>query len=233
LDRVSTGITGLDPLIGGGIPKGSSILVTGSAGTGKTVLALHFINAACSIGKKAAYVAVEESRQDLVTQAASFGWDFDDFEKRGLLRIATMLEERMVEAKYQYDTLGPEMGFGGIVEAVGSDAEVVVIDNLGILALEMTLSHFRQQLDYLIYTLGYRGCTTMIITDEATLSRFGEVASYAVDGAIRLLKRDNPYTDMRERALEIVKIRHSKHSIDYITFDIDETGIRIEVKSTR
>ncbi len=228
MDRVSTGVSGLDQLIGGGIPKGSSILVTGSSGTGKTVLALHFINAACSAGKKAAYVAVEESRQDLVTQAAAFGWDFDDFEKRGLLRVATMLEERMVEAKYQYDTLGPEMGFGGIVDAVGSDAEIVVIDNLGILALEMTLSHFRQQLDYLVYTLGYRGCTTMVITDEVTISRFGEVAPYAVDGSIRMLKRDNPYTDLRERALEIVKIRHSKHSIDYIIFNIGETGIRIE-----
>ncbi len=228
MDRVSTGVPGLDPLIGGGIPKGSSILVTGSAGTGKTVLALHFINAACSAGKKAAYVAVEESRQNLVMQAAAFGWDFDDFEKRGLLRVATMLEERMVEAKYQYDTLGPEMGFGGVVDAAGSDAEMVVIDNLGILALEMTLSHFRQQLDYLIYTLGYRGCTTMVIADEVTISRFGEVASYAVDGAIRMLKRDNPYTDLRERALEIVKIRHSKHSIDYIIFDIGEAGIRIE-----
>lgn len=221
---------GLDPLMGGGIPKGSSILVTGSAGTGKTVLALHVINAACSAGKKAAYVAVEESRQDLVTQAASFGWDFDDFEKRGLLRVAAMLEERMVDAKYQYDSLGPEMGFGGIVEAAGSDAEIVVIDNLGILALEMTLSHFRQQLDYLVYTLGYRGCTTMIITDDATASRFGEIASYAVDGAIHMLKRDNPYTDLRERALEIVKLRHSKHTINYIIFDIAENGIRIETE---
>jgi KaiC/GvpD/RAD55 family RecA-like ATPase len=228
LDRVSTGVPGLDPLIGGGIPKGSSILVTGDAGTGKTILALHFINAACSAGKKAAYISVEESRQNLVTQAATFGWDFDDFEKRGLLRVATMLEERMVDTNYQYEPLGPEMGFGGIVDAVGSDAEIVVIDNLGIMALEMTLSHFRQQLDYLVYTLGYRGCTTMVITDDATLARFGEVASYAVDGVIHMLKRDNPYTDLRERALEIVKIRHSKHAIDYITFDIAETGIHLE-----
>ena len=228
MERVSTGIPGLDPLIGGGIPKGSSVLVTGGAGTGKTVLALHFVNAACSAGKKAAYIAVEESRQDLVAQAATFGWDFDDFEKRGLLRMSTMLEERMIDAKYQYDTLGPEMGFGGIVDAVGSDAEMVVIDNLGILTMEMTLSHFRQQLDYLVYTLGYRGCTTMIIADEAMVSRFGEVASYAVDGAIRILKRDNPYTDLRERALEIIKIRHSKHTIDYIIFDIGDNGIQIE-----
>jgi KaiC/GvpD/RAD55 family RecA-like ATPase len=214
--------------MGGGIPKGSSVLVTGSAGAGKTVFALHFVNSACSAGKKVAYIAVEESRQDLVAQAATFGWDFDDFEKRGLLRMATMLEESMIEAKYQYDTLGPEMGFGGIIEAVGPDAEMVVIDNLGILAMEMTPSHLRQQLDYLVYTLGYRGCTTMIIADEGIVSRFGEVASYAVDGVIRLLKRDNPYTDLRERALEIVKIRHSKHTIDYIIFEIGATGIRIE-----
>jgi len=60
----------------------------------ETILALHLINAACSL-ERSSVRGVEESRQDLVTQAASFGWDFDDFEKRGLLRIATMLEELM------------------------------------------------------------------------------------------------------------------------------------------
>lgn len=227
MDRVSTGIAALDKLFGG-YPKGSSILVSGSAGTGKTIMALHFINATCGAGKKAVYVAVEERRSDLITQAAQFGWDFDAYEANGMLKFISVLESRMVDAKYRYDSYGSESGFSALIEGIDSDVESVVIDNLGILALGMEVGHFRQQLDYLVYALGYRGCTTLLVCDEATMARFGEVATYAVDGAVKLMKRDNPYTDSRERVIEILKMRHTKHTIDYIIFDIGEKGIIIE-----
>lgn len=227
VDRVSTGVKGLDKLFGG-YPKGSSVLISGNAGTGKTIMALHFINATCSAGKKAVYVAVEERRSDLIAQAAQFGWDFDAFEAKGLLKVVSVLESRMGDAKYQYDSYGSESGFSGQIENIEMDAEMVVIDNLGILALGMDAGRFRQQLDYLVYALGYRGCTTLVVCDETTMIRFGEVANYAVDGAIRLMKRDNPYTDSRERVMEILKMRHTKHTIDYILFDIGEKGIVIE-----
>jgi len=227
MERVSTGVKGLDKLFGG-YPKGSSVLISGNAGTGKTIMALHFINATCNAGKKAVYVAVEERRSDLITQAAQFGWDFDALEAKGLLKFVSVLEKRMVEAKYHYESYGPEIGFSGLIENIEMDAESVVIDNLGILTLGMDAGHFRQQLDYLVYALGYRGCTTMVVCDEATMVRFGEVANYAVDGAIKLMKRDNPYTDSRERVMEVLKMRHTKHTIDYILYDIGETGISIE-----
>lgn len=227
MDRVSTGINGLDKLMGG-YPKGSSILISGTAGTGKTIFALHFIQATCSAGRKAVYVAIEEKRSDLITQAAQFDWDFDAYERQGLLRFVSVLESRMADAKYQYDSYGPEAGFGTIMEGMEGDVDTVVIDNLGILALDMTLPHFRQQLDYLVYALSYRGCTTLIVCDETTMLKFGEVATYAVDGAIRLMKRDNPYTDSRERAMEILKMRHTKHTIDYLLFEITEKGIKLE-----
>lgn len=134
----------------------------------------------------------------------------------------------MADAKYQYDSYGPEVGFSSIMEGIEGDVDAVIVDNLGILALDMTLSHFRQQLDYLVYALSYRGCTTLLICDETTMQKFGEVATYAVDGAIRLMRRDNPYTDSRERALEILKMRHTKHTIDYQLFEITDKGIRLE-----
>jgi len=227
VERISTGVSGLDKLFGG-YPKGSSVLISGNAGTGKTVMALHFINATCMAGKKAVYVAVEERRSDLITQAAQFGWDFDSYEAKGLLKFISVLETRMAEAKYHYDNYGSELGFSGLLESIPMDAETVVIDNLGILALSMDAGHFRQQIDYLVYALGYRGCTTMVVCDEATMVRFGEVANYAVDGAIKLMKRDNPYTDSRERVMEVLKMRHTRHTIDYILFDIGEKGITIE-----
>jgi KaiC/GvpD/RAD55 family RecA-like ATPase len=59
------------------------------------------------------------------------------------------------------------------------------------------------------------------------MDKFGEVALYSVDGAIRLMKRNNPYTDSRERALEVVKMRRTPTPVDYVTFEIGEEGIEI------
>jgi KaiC/GvpD/RAD55 family RecA-like ATPase len=227
MERVSTGISGLDKLIGG-YPKGSCVLISGSAGTGKTIFALHLAQATCASGKKVVYVAIEEKRSNLITQASMFGWDLDAFEKKGLLKFVSILESRMADAKYQYDSYGPESGFSVILEAIEGDVDVVIIDNLGILALDMSMSHFRQQLDYLVYALGYRGCTSLVICDETTMSKFGEVATYSVDGTIRLMRRDNPYTDSRERALEITKMRHTKHTIDYLLYEISDKGIKLQ-----
>jgi len=224
LERISTGISGLDKLIGG-YPKGSCVLVSGTAGTGKTIFALHLAHATCAAGKKAVYVAIEEKRSNLITQASMFGWDLDAYEKLGLLKFISVLESRMADAKYQFDSYGSEGGFSTIMEGIDADVDVVIIDNLGILALDMSMSHFRAQLDYLVYALGYRGCTTLLICDETTMVKFGEVANYAVDGAMRLMKRDNPYTDSKERTLEILKMRHTKHSIDYHLFEISDKGI--------
>lgn len=226
VDRVSTGVPGLDSLLGG-YPKGKSVMVCGQAGTGKTILALHFVNSRCSRGERTGYIAVEETRDDLFDQAAQFGWDLKSYEDRDLLRIYPILEERMVEAKYQYDSYSAERGFGGLIDLIDRDIGNVVIDNLGILALDMNLSHFRQQLDYLVFSLSKRRCTSMFICDETTMSKFGEVALYSVDGAIKLMKRNNPYTDSRERVLEVIKMRRTPTPVDYVTFDIGKDGIEI------
>lgn len=226
MEKNSTGILGLDRIIGG-YPSGKCVLVTGSAGSGKTILALHFIQKSCSQGKKCAYVAIEETKEDLIVQAAQFGWDFAKYQKEGLLRIVPLLEERMVEAKYQFTVFGPEAGFGGLLEIIEPDIEVAVIDNLGVLALDMTISQFRQQLDFLVYTLGKRKCTSLIISDETLMKDKKEVALYSVNGAIKLMKRDNPYTDSRERAMEIVKMRSMAAPIEYLVFEIGKKGINI------
>lgn len=226
MERISTGVSGLDKLLGG-YPKGKSVMISGQAGTGKTILALHFVNKSCSNAQRTAYIAIEESRDDLFTQASQFGWDLKSFEERDLIRVHPILEERMVDAKYQYDPYSAERGFGGLAEIIDPAAENVVIDNLGILALDMSLSHFRQQLDYLVYILNRRGCTTLIICDETTMSRFGEVALYSLDGTLRLMKRSNPYTDSRERVLEVVKMRRTATPVDYVTFEIGRNGIEV------
>jgi len=226
LDRVTTGVEGMDRLLGG-YPRGRTVLISGKAGSGKTILALHFVNTRCADKERVAYIGVEEGKEDIFMQASQFGWDFATYEGRGLLKFHPILEERMVEAKYQFDSYGAERGFGALIDLVEPGVENVVIDNLGILALDMPLSRFRQQLDYLVFALAKRKCTSLIICDETTMERFGEVALYSVDGALRLMRRDNPYTDSRERVLEIVKMRRTPTPIDYLTFEIGKKGIAI------
>jgi circadian clock protein KaiC len=75
LARIATGITGLDALLNGGFIKGRSYLLTGDAGTGKTIACLQFLLSALSLGEKAVYVTVDERPSEILESAASFSWD--------------------------------------------------------------------------------------------------------------------------------------------------------------
>ena len=87
-ERVSSGIARLDAMLGGeGFYRGSSILVSGTAGTGKTSLAAHFAHETCRRGERCMYVAFEESPSQLLRNMGSIGLDFDAFLKKGLLQI--------------------------------------------------------------------------------------------------------------------------------------------------
>ena len=84
--RISTGIPGLDPLIGGGLPACKSYLVTGEPGTGKSIFCMQFILNGLMGGEKAVYVTVDEKPAEIVEEAASLGWDLRKFiEERKLL----------------------------------------------------------------------------------------------------------------------------------------------------
>jgi len=73
--RVSTGVPGLDEMLGGGMPKGSILLVCGGPGVGKTILTLQYMMAAVRRGEPCVYVSLEESMEKKVQNAAAFGWD--------------------------------------------------------------------------------------------------------------------------------------------------------------
>jgi circadian clock protein KaiC len=85
--RVSSGVTTLDEMCGGGFFRDSIILATGATGTGKTLLVSKFIQEACNKGERAILFAYEESRAQLSRNAYSWGIDFEDLEQRGLLKI--------------------------------------------------------------------------------------------------------------------------------------------------
>ena len=86
--RISTGNRRLDTMLGGkGFYRGSSILVSGTAGTGKSTIAAHFVNAACERGERALFFAFEESQDQIVRNMRSVGIDLEPYVKRGLLKF--------------------------------------------------------------------------------------------------------------------------------------------------
>ena len=86
-DRLTTGVPGLDDLLGGGFPQGSATLVEGSTGTGKTLLGLHFLVEGTRVGEPGVLFGLEETPDQLRAIAAGFGMDLPALEEAGLLRI--------------------------------------------------------------------------------------------------------------------------------------------------
>jgi circadian clock protein KaiC len=88
LPRTKIGIQELDSLLNGGIPTGNVVLVSGGAGTGKSTFALQFvINGATLFGEKGLYVSTEQTKPELLKQAAGFKWDIEGLEQKNLLKI--------------------------------------------------------------------------------------------------------------------------------------------------
>src|ERR1019366_134951 len=86
-ERVSTGIARLDGMLGGkGFYRGSSILISGTSGTGKTSVAGHFVDAACRRGERCLFFAFEESPQQIVRNMSSIGIEFEPWVHKGLLQ---------------------------------------------------------------------------------------------------------------------------------------------------
>src|SRR6185295_4838374 len=85
-ERVPTGIARLDTMLGGGYYRGSTILVSGTAGTGKSSIANHFVNATCRSGERCLYLASEESAAQIMRNMRSIGLDLAPWVKKGLLK---------------------------------------------------------------------------------------------------------------------------------------------------
>ncbi len=115
-DRISSGVRGLDAMMGGhGFYRGSSVLVSGTAGTGKSTLATHFAAGACGHGKRCLYLTSEESVSQIVRNMRSVGLDLQPWLDKGLLRIeasrATFcgIEERLVSVFNLVTSMRPDV----------------------------------------------------------------------------------------------------------------------------
>ena len=220
-ERISSGVPRLDAMLGGkGYFRGSSILVTGTAGTGKSTLAAHFCRAACLRGEKCLYFAFEESPNQIVRNMKSVGVDQEPFVKKDLLRFhavrATILglEGHLTE-------------FHKLVEEF--EPQVVVLDPVDSLVQAGTTKDATAMLTRLIDFLKMRQITalmTNLISGGELVESSGVNISSLVD--TWLLLRDVEVGGERNRAMYILKSRGMAHSNQIREFLLTDHGIDVQ-----
>ena len=228
LERIKTGIDGIDQFTGG-LPRGKSILLTGDAGSGKTIFGLQFALTSSKQNIKTVYITTEEDSDDLFTQGETFGWDIKSFTDNGMLRFIELagVRARVTEAEISIDVGAMKGNFSKFLKDLPEDTETVVIDNIGSYTAKLTPYEFRDRFDLMVYELKKRNITALIILDSATSREFNEIALFSVYGAIKVMKRENPYTGRRERVMDIVKMRSTKTPTQFMTYEINNNGIEI------
>jgi len=229
MERIPTGIVELDGKVSGGYPKSKAILITGAPGTGKTIFGLHFIYKSCTDGRKCTLIATEEMPKDILAEAGMLGLNLQPYVDRGQLTIDRVLETRTESTKmatqFGAGFEATEIDILERVQSVPDDVEVVVIDNIGVFALDLSIKEFRNKIDTINLTLSGKGCTTLVIMDETAYKLTHMLAEYSVYGSIRLMVKENPYTGRRERYLDIPKMRGTDNSLELSVFDITSEGI--------
>ncbi|MDA3970280.1 MAG: circadian clock protein KaiC [Desulfobulbaceae bacterium] len=227
LTKCPTGIQGLDEITGGGLPQGRPTLVCGSAGCGKTVLAMEFLlRGVLQYDEPGVFMCFEETEDDLVTNFASLGFDLNDLIARKMLAIDYVQVERSeTEETGEFDLEGLFVRLEYAINSV--KAKRVVLDTVeGLFAGFTDEAVLRAELRRLFRWLKDKGVTAIITGEqgEKTLTRYG-LEEYVADCVISLAHGST--NQIATRRMRIVKYRGSLHGTNDYPFLIDEQGISV------
>ena len=219
--RKMTGIANLDKLLGSGIQVGSTILISGVSGTGKTLLTLEMIyRGAKELNEKGIFFSFEETDARLITAARGMGWDLEKEIKRGKIEIVSIPQSDIM---LERDLL--------IINdcIIKLKAKRVAIDSVSVFMNKVADSVVAREKMYQLATIVQRAgaigfFTTDIPYGSRRISKFG-VEETVVDGIILLTSTE--HGSKRERSLEIYKLRNTGHVDHRHTMCIGKGGITI------
>lgn len=219
-ERISTGVSGLDDMMGGkGFYRGTSILVSGTAGTGKSSLAASFVNGACERGERAIYFSFEEGAEQIVRNMRSIGMDLNQWVESGDLTFES-------ERPYRHGMEGHLLRMQQSVRDF--DPDVVVVDPLSNLIEVGEEWQTKNTLTRLIDFLKRRGITALL-TDLTPGGGATEKTQSRVSSLMDswLLLRDIERDGERNNVLYILKSRGMEHSKQVREFRFTEEGIKL------
>jgi circadian clock protein KaiC len=218
--RVSTGNARLDNMFGGhGFYRGSSILVSGTAGTGKSTIAAHFIDAACKRGERALFFAFEESQDQIIRNMRSIGIDLEKYVKQGLLKFQNA----------RPSNFGLEIHLALIHKVIVEFApQVVVVDPITNFLAVGDEMETKGMLTRLIDFLKVRQITGMFtsLTGSSSEIEDSEVGVSSLMDAWILVKNIESNGE-RNRGLYVLKARGIAHSNQVREFLLTDHGIEL------
>lgn len=221
-ERVSTGIPGLDEVMSGGFEKNSINMVSGGAGTGKSIFAMQFlVDGIQKFNEPGIFITFEEEKEKICKHMLKMGWDLKKLES----------ENKLMIVEYSPDKVKKMLAEGGgeVEWVIGKiKAKRMVIDSLTAFSLlfkdELTR---RQALLDLFRIIERWDCTALLVVEhESEVERHDSMdVEFEVDGIILLyyLRKG----DVRNRALEILKLRGSKHASRIFPMKITDEGVKI------
>jgi circadian clock protein KaiC len=227
VERAMTGIGGVDKVMGGGFERDSVNIVCGGPGTGKSIFALQFlVNGAEKYGEPGVYITFEETKDKIIKHMAEFGWDLKKLESSNKLIIIEYTPEHVKKLLAEG---GGEVDLA--VEKIG--AKRIVIDSLTAFALLFKDDLARMEAFLDLFKLVHRwGCTALLVSeDEQDIEmHHPNNVEFEVDGVILLYNIRKG--DVRERALEVLKMRGIGHSNKIFPMKITGRGVVVFPEET-
>lgn len=228
IEKLPTGIESFDLIAEGGLPKGRTTLISGTAGSGKTIFAIQFLVSGIEAGEPGVLVTFEESPTDIRSNVSGFGWDLEALEREGMLAFVDASPDPEVEVfeSGSFD-LGPLLA--RVENAVRKvDAQRVSVDSLGAVFSQFSdQSLVRQELFRFASALKRMGVTA-ILTAERT-EDYGPIARFGVEEFIAdnvMVLRNVLEDEKRRRTIEILKFRGTTHQKGEFPFTIvDRRGV--------
>jgi len=223
--RISTGVPGLDDVLGGGLTPSRLYLLEGTPGTGKTTLALQFLSEGVARGERTLYITLSETADELRASAATHGWTLDGIE------VFELVDEMGLDPDSEQSILHPsEIELGETVKEVialvdRTKPDRVVFDSLSELRLlAQNPLRYRRQILALKRFFAKRACTVLMLDDKT--SETGDVQLHSIaHGVVSLDQAPREYGAERRR-LRIVKMRGIKFRGGYHDFVLETGGIQ-------
>lgn len=232
IERIKTGIPGMDEILNGGIPRRNIVLLSGGPGTGKSIFAQQFLYSGLQFSDSGVLVTLEEHPVQLRINMSQFGWDVRKYEAEGKFAIVDSFTGGVGEAakRERYvvrDVDDINMLVDVLKQAIlDVKAERVVIDSVSTLYITKP-AIARGVLLQIKKVLSGLGCTALLVSQVSVTERGfgGPGVEHAVDGIIRL-DLDEVNGELK-RSLIVWKMRGTAHSMKRHPFEITDKGVII------
>ena len=227
--RCSTGISGLDDILQGGLPQGHLYLFEGEPGTGKTTLGIHFLLAGLAVGESGLYVTLSETGNELKEVARSHGWDLD----AAGLEVFELVSPDQLGPEAEQTIIHPaELELNQTVQGVMARIEAnrpkrVVFDSLSEMRLlAQDPLRYRRQILALKQFFAGRNATVLLL-DDMTASQERDLQLHSLCHGVVTLERLSQRFGPARRRLEVQKMRGIRFRAGFHDFNIEHGGLKV------